>query len=189
MKVYYKCLAKKTYQNGYYTLEAVQPEDIEKIRQWRNEQIDVLRQSKPISKEEQIAYYKRYIWSELKSNQPKNILLSYKYKNKLIGYGGLVNLSWQDKKAEISFIVNTSITKDSIKYKNIFKNYLIMIKDIAFRNLNFNKLFTETYSFRFNHIKILEGEGFLKEGAMKEHIIQNGHKFDSIIHGIINDKK
>ena len=65
-----------SYQEGDYELESVQPEHIEKIRQWRNEQMDVLRQSKPISKEQQIQYYEKHIWSELKSSQPKNILLS-----------------------------------------------------------------------------------------------------------------
>ena len=41
----------------------VQPEDIEQIRLWRNQQMHVLRQSKFISKEEQIAYYEKYVWA------------------------------------------------------------------------------------------------------------------------------
>ena len=69
---YYKCLPRRYYEHGDYTLEAVQPEHIEKIRIWRNEQMDVLRQPKPILKEQQIQYYEKHIWSELKSNQPKN---------------------------------------------------------------------------------------------------------------------
>ena len=40
------------FQNENYTLETVQPEHIEKIRKWRNEQLEVLRQSKPISKDD-----------------------------------------------------------------------------------------------------------------------------------------
>jgi len=60
---YYQCLPKRLYQKGNYTLEAVQSEHIEKVRQWRNEQMDILRQSNPISKDDQIQYYENHIWS------------------------------------------------------------------------------------------------------------------------------
>jgi hypothetical protein len=89
---YYQCLPKRLYQQGNYTLEAVQSEHIEKLRQWRNEQMDILRQSNPISKDDQIHYYEKNILSELNSDCPDNILLSLKYDNQLIGYGGLVNI-------------------------------------------------------------------------------------------------
>ena len=115
---YYKCLPRRYYEHGDYTLEAVQPEHIEKIRIWRNEQMDVLRQPKPILKEQQIQYYEKHIWSELKSNQPKNILLSYKHQNILIGYGGLVNLSWVDKRGEMSFLLDSSIVEND-NHRNI----------------------------------------------------------------------
>ena len=78
---YYQCLPKRLYQQGNYTLEAVQSEHIEKLRQWRNEQMDILRQSNPISKDDQIQYYEKNILSELNSDCPDNILLSLKYDN------------------------------------------------------------------------------------------------------------
>jgi len=68
--------------------------------------MNVLRQSKPISKKDQIQYYENHIWSELKSDSPENILFSFKFKDKCIGYGGLVNLSWIDKRAEMSFLLD-----------------------------------------------------------------------------------
>ena len=71
----YKCLKEKTFENGEYTIEAVLPEHIEKIRQWRNEQMDVLRQSKAVSKEQQIMYFEKHIWSELKNDEPKHFSL------------------------------------------------------------------------------------------------------------------
>ena len=60
---------------GEYSIEAVQPKLIEIIRQWRNEQMDVLRQSKSISKEQQIMYYEKHIWPELKNDEPKQMKL------------------------------------------------------------------------------------------------------------------
>ena len=46
--------------------------------------MDVLRQSKPISKESQITYYENHIWPQLNSDTPTQILFAYKYKKKLI---------------------------------------------------------------------------------------------------------
>ena len=67
----------------------------------------VLRQSNPISKEEQIQYYEKNIWSELNNDYPDKILLSLKHDNKLIGYGGFVNISWPNSRGKISFLLDT----------------------------------------------------------------------------------
>jgi len=159
---YYKCLPKKTYEIGNYTVEAVQPEHIEKIRQWRNEQMDILRQSKPISEEEQIQYYKNHIWQELESKTPKNILLAYILKNELIGYGGLVHLSWTDLTAESSFILNSRVQVNSPDCASYIKTFFLMLKILAFKDLKFLKITSETFNHRKKHIELLEEIGFKK---------------------------
>ncbi|MBT7901784.1 MAG: GNAT family N-acetyltransferase [Candidatus Marinimicrobia bacterium] len=184
---YYKCLPRRYYEHGDYTLEAVQPEHIEKIRIWRNEQMDVLRQPKPILKEQQIQYYEKHIWSELKSNQPKNILLSYKHQNILIGYGGLVNLSWVDKRGEMSFLLDSSIVEND-NHRNIYmSNFITLVKNICFNQLSFNRLYTETFEFRKFHIKVLCNNGFKEEGCMRQHVYVDNQYYDSILHSIIKD--
>ena len=60
---FYKCLPRVIDKRGNYMIEAVQPEHIGKIRNWRNEQMDVLRQSIHITKEEQKYYYESKIQS------------------------------------------------------------------------------------------------------------------------------
>jgi len=184
----YKCLKEKTFKNGEYTIEAVQPEHIEKIRQWRNKQMDVLRQTHAISREEQIEYFKNNVWLEMGKNQPDKILLSIKIKGKLIGYGGLVYISWDNKRAELSFIIDPSLVLNTKSYNNIFSVYLKMINKVAFKNLGLKRLFTETYDFRKEHINILEKNGFIKEGRLRNHIIHEGERIDSIIHGVIDDE-
>jgi len=184
---FYKCLPQRIYQHGDYKIEPVQPEHIEKIRIWRNEQMGILRQQKSISKEEQIQYYEKHIWSELKSNQPKNISLSYKHQNTLIGYGGLVNLSWVDKRAEMSFLLDSSIAKND-NHRNIYmSNFITLVKNICFNQLFFNRLYTETFEFRKFHIKVLCNNGFEEEGRMRQHIYLDNQYYDSILHSIIKD--
>lgn len=159
---YYKCLSKRNYQNGNYSLETVQPEHIEKIRKWRNEQLEVLRQSKLISKEKQIKYYKNFIWSDMKNKFPDNIILSFKDVDSLIGYGGLVYIEWENSVAESSFLLATELTKDKRLYEQNFFAFFKLLKLITFDELKLKKLVSETYIHRKNHIRLLEDIGFEK---------------------------
>ena len=182
----YKCLKENNFENGEYTIEAVLPEHIEKIRQWRNEQMDVLRQSKAISKEQQIMYYEKHIWPELKNDEPKQILLSFLSNNKLIGYGGLVHISWEHLRAEISFICDPRIVGQVKIYRMCFHKFLEMIRDLSFKTLGLNRLFTESFSFRKDQISILEDFGMDIEGVLKSSYKINGKYCDSVIQSVIN---
>jgi len=181
----YKCLPQKTYQNGDYILEAVQPEQIEKIRQWRNDQMDILRQSKPISKEEQIQYYENYVWPEMDKNKPDKILFSLKSNGELIGYGGLVNISWEHLRGEMSFLLDSSRANNKGTYHSDMSSFIYLNKEICLNQLAFNRLFTETFEFRHTHIDILKENGFILEGRMRQHIKFNNKYSDSLIHSIV----
>jgi RimJ/RimL family protein N-acetyltransferase len=185
MKIY-KCLNSKKISIKEYSISTIQREDIENIRQWRNNQINVLRQKNEITKEEQNNYFERNIWPTLLENEPNQILLSYFHKEKLIGYGGLVHISWEDKRAELSFVVDDIRALDKNIYKQDFEFFLILMKFTAFEIIKLNRIFTETYSMREFHISIIENSGFLFEGKLREHVIINNIKYHSLIHGIIN---
>ena len=51
--------------------------------------------------------------------------------------------------------------------------------------MKFNRVFTETFAFRTFHISILEENGYMKEGILRNHILESGKFYDSIIHGMI----
>jgi len=52
----YVCLKNKKYEFENYSLIEIREKDIESIRKWRNNQIDILRQKEKISKKEQMQY-------------------------------------------------------------------------------------------------------------------------------------
>jgi len=156
-------------------------ENAEKIRKWRNNQINILRQNKIITKSEQINYFKNFI---LKKN-PKSKLFGINCDQEFIGYGGLVNISKVFKTAEISFILNNVIKHNSIYYEKILSDFLSFIKIYAFKKKKLRKLYTETYSFRKKHIKVLENNKLKLEGVLKKHIIKNNKVYDSLFHGIL----
>lgn len=180
----YKCLSLQNFEYNSYSICPLRYEDIYKIKEWRNEQIDILRQKKMLTNEGQKDYYNNIIRPQFDLKNPPQILFSF-FKNKnFIGYGGLVNIRWIDYRAEVSFLVNTERTKDHI-YKEDFLSYLELIKKVAFNDLDFNRIFTETYDIRDKHIAILEESGFLLEGRMKEHVLINKKFTDSLIHGFL----
>lgn len=170
---------------GEFSLDAVQPGDIESIRQWRNAQLDILRQSAPISPAQQVDYFARCIWPTMAQAHPDNILLAYRRNGELVGYGGFVHVAWQHRRAEVSFLLDPRLAGAPESYSGLFSRFLRLLKEIAFEDLGIERLFTETYAFRAAHMAVLEGEGFLREGRLRGHVLVDGARVDSIMHGCL----
>ena len=148
--------------------------DAEKIRKWRNNQIKILRQNEKIKKKDQVKYFKEHIL--LKSS--KLDLFAIDLNQKLVGYAGLVNISNYFKTAEVSFLINDKFKHSTELYKKIFTHFLFFIKEYSFKKKKLRRLYTETFSFRKKHIRILENFGFELEGRMKKHVIKNKKTYD-----------
>lgn len=155
---------------------------MESIRLWRNAQIDILRQKHPISPEEQQHYYQNAVLPSFKLDHPSQILFSFIQNNVCVGYGGLVHIDWQAKRGEVSFLINPNLMD---QYPTLFKKYLQLIRMVAFEDLKFHRIFTETYQSRTEHIAILEAFGFQFEGKMRDHVLKNGSWQDSLMHGLL----
>ena len=143
--------------------------DFELLRMWRNQQKNILRQVNNINKKDQKEYFIDFYKNNCLSKSPSNIIFGINNEKKLIGYGGLVNISWKNKRAEVSFLLNTTVAKNKKKYEFYFKNFFSFISKISFTKLKLNKIYTETFIFRKNHIKLLGRVGFKKEGFLKNH--------------------
>jgi RimJ/RimL family protein N-acetyltransferase len=183
----YKCLLNQNIALGDYEIRVIQDEDIQAIRCWRNAQVDVLRQASLIQPAEQISYYENYIWPLMLEDQPCNILFSFFDKGIMIGYGGLVHISWHDLRAEVSFIMSPGRASNQEAYGQDFTAFLSLIANVAFKDLKLHRLFTETYDIRPHHIEVLEANGFVREGILRDHIRIAGKPVNSIFHGILNE--
>ena len=181
----YKIMRCPLLQDGDLMLRSIEPRDIEDIRQWRNAQMDVLRQATAIRFEEQQRYFSENIWPDKNSSKPKQILLAIEKDGQLIGYGGLVHISWDYRRAEVSFLLEPSLEKDKKNLQDIFSRYLLMIQQLAFEDVKLNKLTTETYEQRIVHIQVLEHSGFKLEGKLREHVIVGEEFKDSLIHAVL----
>jgi len=182
----YVCLPWAKLVDGAYSVSPVRSRDIESIRIWRNAQREVLRQVREITPAEQGSYFRRSIWPEMSMPRPRNILLSYFREERLIGYGGLVHIAWEHLRSEVSFLLDPAIAGDSADYRACFATFLRLMQELAFQDLGFNRLFTETFASRQEHMQILEKAGFQQEGVLRNHVRINGRSVDSVIHGCLS---
>ena len=172
---------------GLYELVPLRYEDIFQVADWRNAQMEVLRQKEVLTKEMQEQYYEDVVLPSLERDRPSLVLFSFLCEGQCIGYGGLVYIDWDAMRSEVSFLVDPQRAKEPSVYGSDFSNYLKLIKRYAFTELGLNRLFTETFSFRKEHIVILEQEGFLKEGCLRQHVSVRGSLEDSLMHGILKE--
>ncbi|MCM8810937.1 MAG: GNAT family N-acetyltransferase [Candidatus Omnitrophica bacterium] len=186
----YLVLEKDSYQFQEYSLVALREEDILLIKDWRNAQILILRQNKPLTEPEQIEYYNQVVIPSFSQAKPSIILFSFLKKEMCIGYGGLVHIDWSNKRAELSFLLNPERVKDKNLYEVEFTIFIKLIKEIAFKELKLNKVYTETFdlNFRSHHISILEKNGFTFEGRLRQHIYKENKFIDSLIHSILGEE-
>ena len=189
----YSCLKINEFTFDDYTLVPLRLEDAESIRQWRNQQINILRQPHPITKQDQENYFERVVKPLSQQKQPNQLLFSLLYEGTCIGYGGLVHISWQNLRAEVSFLMSLDTLRSQCKksltnnelYRITFTAHLQALKKLAFEELGFHRIFTETFDIRPLHISILEDNNFVLEGRMIDHAVINGRFVDSLLHGCI----
>ncbi|MEM5875590.1 MAG: GNAT family protein [Candidatus Aenigmatarchaeota archaeon] len=181
----YIVLKRNIFRKGDYWITPLREKDIHLIREWRNKQILILRQNKYLTKEEQINYYNNVVIPSFSQHRPNLILFSFLYKNKCIGYGGLVHIDWDNKRAEMSFLTNPKIANNNVLYEFKFNIFIHLIKKVAFEELKLNKIYTETFDIRPHHISILEKNGFRFEGRLRQHVYKGRKYLDSLIHSIL----
>jgi len=183
----YTCLKSYSFIDNEFEIRPISINDIEQIGLWRNKQMDVLRQKKSITSLEQIVYYNNVLLPTLSQELPNQIIFSY-FKDKiLIGYGGLVHISWEDKRSEMSFLLNPDFIAIESIYEQYFLKFINFMKEINFNELDFHKIFTETYSHRSLHINVLGKAGFELEGVLRDHVVINKTYINSLIHSIIKN--
>jgi len=166
-----------------YSLRPIEWTDRIPIMEWRNTQLDVLRQIEPLTSIDQDAYFSEIVKPQLSQQFPAQIMLGLHKESQLIGYGALVHIHWGDRRAEVSFL--TSPTRhDPNTFEADWINYLSLLKPLATK-LGLHKLTTETYALRTNLIPILESQGFVQEGFLREHHLIGDKFTDSMVHGLI----
>lgn len=185
MKLQYRCLNKREFSYGKFTIVPIRHKDRYLIMKWRNEQIYHLRQKVPLTKQDQDTYFKVSISQIFTQDKPDQLLFSLLENKVCIGYGGLVHINWEDRNAEISFLMNTELEKE--RFEELWIVFLKLIKTIAFKELRLFKIFTFAFDLREKLYSALEKQGFTQEARLKNHIFFNKKYQDVVIHALFNE--
>lgn len=182
----YKILSKNSFFFKDYRIIPIRDKDKYLIMEWRNNQIYHLRQKKPLLKDDQDNYFKLIIAPLFDQREPNQILFSFLKKNELIGYGGLVHLNWDKKEAEISFLIDTKLQDQY--FEKLWYIFLNLIEEVAFDNLELNKIYTYSFDLRPKLYKVLKKQSFLYEGLIKNAIKKNRKWVYALIHSKFREK-
>ena len=178
----YHALRLNDYRHGRYRLLPIRPADREAIRQWRNAQLDILRQAEPLSVEAQDRYFQEVVAPLFEAEQPGQLLFSLLLDEELIGYGGLVHIDWRAGRAEISFLLETGRNAHIPTFQTDFAAYLHLLRQVAFEDLTLQKINTEAYDVRPYLTAVLEAEGFAEEARLPRHVQVAGQLVDTVFH-------
>lgn len=182
----YRFLRQQSFSIKQYSIVPVRHEDRYSIMQWRNEQMYHLRQNTQLTESQQDIYFKTVVAGLFEQERPGQMLFSYLENENCIGYGGLVHIDWVNQNAEISFIMDTHLEINSFEFH--WKNYLPLIEELAFSELNLHKVFTYAYNLRPLLYTALEDSGYTKEAVLKEHCYFDGSFVDVVIHSKHNKR-
>lgn len=160
-------------------MASLEKSDLTPIKRWRNEQRDVLRQNKILTDKDQVNWY-----ALLQQDKKQKIFSIIGAKGELLGYCGITNIDWYNRRGEVSFLLRTGISKAD--YRKYFLDVLDQLKKYFFSILKLHKLFTETFEYRKFHISILEKFGFKRSGVLVDHIYKKGKYYDSLVHCLID---
>lgn len=169
-------------KNTKLLFSSIKKEHLPLIKDWRNQQRDILRQVKLLTDGDQKKWFERI------QKDKTQVLFSIVEDKKLIGYCGLTNIDYNNKRAEISFLENPERVDNKAMYEKDFLVVLQKLTDYGFSILKLHKIFTETYDFRKDHIEILENFGLKKEAVLKKHYFKKGRYCDTAVHVIFNKK-
>lgn len=181
---FYKALVKQIYINGDYKLVPIRHEDRIAIMQWRNEQIYHLRQSKPLTIQDQDNYFDNVVTQLFEQDQPSELLFSFLKDDVCIGYGGLVHINWVDKNAEISFIMDTKLEQTS--FNDLWSVYLELIEQIGFEELRFRKLYVYAFDLRPHLYDTLSSNNYFRDAVLAQHCLYKDKFIDVVIHAKLN---
>ena len=178
----------RTWELGSATVRTLDRKDMSTLRVWRNEQQHVLRQQSPIDEEHQARWYENVVVPSYAVEQPAQLLFLVTRDNNPTSYGGLTNIEWTSSRAEISFLAATAVSHDQDRYAHEFTGFLQWLQRLGFGEVGLHRLFTETWAFRHEHIRLLEANGMKPEGRLREHVVKNGERHDAVLHGLLRNE-
>ena len=82
------------------------------------------------------------------------------------------------------FIMDTKLEKEY--FKELWSKFILLISQVVFREISFNKIFIYAFDLRPNLYKVLEHNNFIFEARLYNHIKLNDKFIDVVIYSKFN---
>tara|TARA_B110000114_G_scaffold35742_1_gene37147 strand:+ start:4257 stop:4817 length:561 start_codon:yes stop_codon:yes gene_type:complete len=176
----YKCLKTNIFSDSKFKIIPIRFEDSIEIMNWRNEQIEILRQSEKLTSDKQIEYFSTVVNKLFYEKEPSQLLFSFFYEEELIGYGGLVHIDWENCNSEISFLLKTELN-DIESYIEKFTFFLKLVYQLA-ESISLHKIYTYGYDIDEYRFAPLINLCYEKEVVLKKQKKTNDNWYDVLIY-------
>lgn len=166
-------------------LEAIEEEDIEQLRNWRNlpEFRKYFREYREINREMQRRWYERDIL-----DNTNTIMFAVKtlQGGELIGCCGLCYINWVHRHADLSLYIG--LNEMYIDNDGYAKESCNLLFEYGFRELGLKKIWTEIYQFDEKKIELYKELGFYKDGVLRKNYFYSGKWWDSYILSLLDEE-
>ena len=165
------------------SLHPIEIEDIETIRQWRNDQKiqRFLREYRLFSKKQKETWYSNM----LKDNKFEMFTIKNNKTHEIIGACGLTYIDWLNRHAD----VHVYIGKDNIWVDEEYcPDALKTVVDHGFKTLNLNKLWAEIYEIDIKKINLFKNHGFVVDACLRQHYFHAGKYHNSFILSLLRNE-
>ncbi|MCI0184776.1 GNAT family N-acetyltransferase [Sulfoacidibacillus ferrooxidans] len=119
-----------------------------------------------------------------KSSNGIEFLLRTVDNDTLIGFVALHGIEWNNQCGLLAI----GIGEENFRSKGYGTDALRLILRYAFSELNLNRVGLDVISYNKRGIRAYEKVGFKVEGAMRESVLRDGHKYDRIIMSIFRNE-
>ena len=171
-------------EGKYVNLRALEIEDLEIHKKWRNDKIN----RRHTREYRLLNMINQKEWFEFvsKDNPPKNIMFGVTSKQKkLIGVCGLTYIDWKNRHCEISIILYKTKWQSSKEAKEVIS----ILTNYGFGELNMHRLWVEIFDTIPENMILFESMNFQKEGIMREKLWRERKWHDSFIYSkLVSDK-
>lgn len=111
-------------------------------------------------------------------------LLEDKASGKIIGRCGLHNWNKDHWRAEIGY----SMEDESFKQRGLMSEAVEAVIDYGFREMDLNRIEALVADYNTASLRLLEKNGFTREGVMRNHYYVNGIFEDSVVFSLLREE-
>ncbi len=109
--------------------------------------------------------------------------IELKVTKKIIGMMGLINIDFENKKAEVGYWLGKKYWKQGLTTES-----LKLILKFGFRELKLEKIYAKVMCPNMASANLLKKNGFKLEGKLRKNTLKNGKFMDDLIYGLLKEE-